>query len=137
MPRRPVLTIKNPNTVATDHETKIQGGTSANGTAADLGAVVLRVSVVVAAVPLGVTLAGENVQLEAGGRPLQANVTVETTPFIGTTEMLNVAFWPAWMIAELGEADSSKSPAEFPTTKVWEVVLGKISASPTYSAEMA
>ena len=86
--------------------------------------------------PLGVTLAGEKVQLEAAGNPLQANVTVETTPFIGITEMVNVAVWPALMVAVEGEADSSKSPAPFPTMKVWDTVLGKISASPTYSAEM-
>lgn len=120
--------------VASDHETKVQGRSPANGTA-EPGAVVLMVSVVVAAEPLGVTLAGENVQLEAAGRPLHANVTVETTPFIGTTEMVNVALWPVLMIAELGEATSSKSPPAFPTTKVWDAVLGKISASPTYSAE--
>ena len=93
------------------------------------------VSVVVAAEPLGVTLAGENVQLEAAGKPVQANVTVETTPFIGTIEMLNVALWPALMIAELGATENSKSPPAVPTTKVWDAVLGKISASPTYSAE--
>ena len=118
-----------------DHELKIRGRKPANGIA-EPGAVVLRVSVVVAAAPLGVTLAGEKIQLDSAGNPLQANVTVETTPFIGITEMENVALWPAWMIAELGEADSSKSPAAFPTTKVWNAVLGKISASPTYSAEM-
>ena len=127
--------MKNPSTVARDHETKVQGGKPANGTV-EPAAVVLRVSVVVAAAPLGVTLAGENVQLEAAGRPVQANVTVETTPFIGTTEMLNVALWPALIIAELGETENSKSPPAFPTTKVWDAVLGKNSASPTYSAEM-
>ena len=85
---------------------------------------------------MGVTLAGEKVQLEAAGNPLQANVTVETTPFTGTTEMVNVALWPAWTSAESGEENSSKSPGAVPTTKVWEAVLGKISASPTYSAEI-
>jgi hypothetical protein len=67
---------------------------------------------------------------------VQANVTVETTPFTGITEMANVALWPAWMVAEEGDADNSKSPPGFPTINVWEAVLGKISASPTYSAEM-
>ena len=118
-----------------DHELKIHGRIPDNGTA-EPGAVVLSVSVVVAAAPLGVTLAGENVQLEAAGRPVQANVTVDTTPFMGITEMENVALWPAFTIAELGVADTSKSPAAFPTTKLWDAVLGKISASPTYSAEM-
>src|SRR6476646_6792246 len=97
--------------VTSDHETndhglKIHGRRPANGTA-EPGAVVLRVSVVVAAEPLGVTLAGENVQLEAAGRPVQANVTVETTPLIGITEIENVALWPALTVAELGEAESS------------------------------
>ena len=94
------------------------------------------VRVVLAAAPLGVTLAGENVQMDAAGRPLQANVTVETTPFIGTTEMVNVALWPALIVADKGEATSPKSPPGFPTINDCDVVLGKISASPTYSAEM-
>ena len=92
------------------------------------------VSVVVAAEPLGVTLAGENVQLEAAGKPVQANVTVETTPFIGTIEMLNVALWPALMVALAGEAPREKSPLGLPTTRVVVAVLGARTASPGYSA---
>ena len=38
--------------------------------------------------------------------------------------------------AQEGEAAMVKSPLGLPTTRVWDIVLGKISASPMYSAEM-
>ena len=91
MPKTPVVIMKNPSIAVSDHETKVQGRRPANGTEAALGAVVLSVRVVETGDPLGVTLAGEKAQLEAAGNPLQANVTVEITPFMGTTEMVNVA----------------------------------------------
>lgn len=80
-------------------------------TAADPAAVVLMVREVEMAAPLGVTLAGENVQLEPAGRPLQANVTVETTPFMGTTEIVNMARWPA-LVREKTEFGSGERTEE-------------------------
>ena len=41
--------------------------------------------------PPGVTLAGENAQLDAAGRPVQAKVTGEFMPFTGLMVMVNVA----------------------------------------------
>ena len=77
--------------VASDHEAKNQGRKPVNETAAALGAVVLMVSVVETGEPLGVTLAGENAQLEAAGNPVQAKVTGEFMPFTGLMVMVNVA----------------------------------------------
>ena len=121
--------------VVSDHEAKVQGRKPAKGTAAAVGAVVLRVRVVETGDPLGVTLAGEKVQLDAAGNPLQANVTGEFKPFTGLTVMVNVAVWPALMVAPVGEALMLKSPPGLPTTRVAVVVAGALTASPGYSAE--
>jgi len=80
----------NPNRIAIGHA-KVQGRRRANGTAAEVGAVVLMVSEVETGLPLGITLAGENVQLEAAGNPLQPNVTEEAMPFTGFIVIVNVA----------------------------------------------
>ena len=84
--------------------------------------------------PLGVTVAGEKVQLDAAGRPLQANVTGEFMPLTGLMVMVNVALWPALMVALAGEAPIEKSPLGLPTTRVVVAVLGASTASPGYSA---
>jgi len=78
-----------PNTIATDHA-KFQGCSRATGTVAELGAVVLMVSVVETGLPLGVRLAGENVQLEAAGSPLQEKLTLELI-FTGFIVIVKVA----------------------------------------------
>lgn len=95
---------------------------------------VLRVRVVEAGDPLGVTLDGEKVQLDADGNPLQANVTGEFMPLTGLMVMVNVALWPALMVALAGEASMVKSPLGLPTTRVVVAVLGARTASPGYSA---
>ena len=87
----PVPTTKNPNTIPSDHDVKLQGRRPAIGVARELAAVVLTVRVVETGEPLGVTLAGEKVQLDAAGSPLQANVTGEFIPFSGLMVMVNVA----------------------------------------------
>jgi hypothetical protein len=84
-------TTKNPKTIPSDHEVRVQGRRPAIGGAREL-AVVLTVRVVETGEPLeGVTLAGEKAQFEAAGRPLQANVTVEFMPLTGLMVMVNVA----------------------------------------------
>ena len=133
-PRVPALRIKNPSMVASDHEAKNQGRKPVNETAAALGAVVLMLRVVETGDPLGVTLAGENAQLDAAGRPLQANVTGEFMPLTGLIVMVNVAAWPALIVALAGEASMVKSPLALPTTRVVVPVLGPRTASPGYSA---
>ena len=134
MLRVPALSIKNPSIIASDHETKIQGRKPVNETAAALGPVVLMVRVVETGEPVGVTLAGEKAQLEAAGKPLQANVTGEFMPLTGLMVMVNVALWPALMVALAGEASIEKSPLGLPTTRVVVPVLGARTASPGYSA---
>jgi hypothetical protein len=89
--RLPILTRNSPNTIATGHAAKVQGFRPAIGTAAELGAVVVMVSVVDTGLPPGVRLAGEKLQLEAAGNPLQANVIEEFRPLTGLTVMVNVA----------------------------------------------
>ena len=59
--------------------------------AASARAVVLIVSVVLAAEPLGVIDAGLNEQLEFAGSPLQLNVIAPEKPCCGVTSMLMVA----------------------------------------------
>ena len=126
--------MKNPSIAVSDHETKVQGRRPAKGTVAAVGAVVLSVRVVETGDPLGVTLAGEKVQFEAVGNPLQANVTDEFMPLTGLMVMVNVAVWPALIVAPLGEAAILKSPLGLPTTRVVAPVLGARTASPGYSA---
>lgn len=88
--RLPILTTNSPNTIATGHAAKVQGFRPAIGTAAALGAVVVMVSVVDTGLPPGVRLAGEKLQLEAAGNPLQANMMEEFKPLTGLTVMVNV-----------------------------------------------
>jgi hypothetical protein len=89
--RLPILTTNSPNTIATGHAAKVQGFRPAIGTEAAPGAVVVMVSVVETGLPPGVRLAGEKLQLEAAGNPLQANVMEEFKPLTGLTVMANVA----------------------------------------------
>src|SRR5690349_9148749 len=124
---------RSPNTMPRDHAT-FQGRRPATGTAAELNAVVLMVSVVEAGPALGVTLAGAKVQLEAAGKPLQEKLTAELMPFTGFTVMVNMADWPALMVAAVGFAETVKSPPAFPTMMVTLAVPGARTASPGYSA---
>lgn len=126
--------MKNPSIAVSDQEIKVQGRRPAKGTAAEVAAVVLTVRVVETGAPLGVTLAGEKVQLDAAGNPLQAKVTGEFKPFTGLMVMVNVAVCPALMVALAGEASMVKSPLGLPTTRVVVAVLGARTASPGYSA---
>ena len=134
LPRLFIPTTKNPNTIPNDQEVKIQGRRLAIGVARELAAVVLTVRVVETGAPLGVRLAGEKVQLDAAGNPLQAKVTGELMPLTGLMVMVNVAVCPALMVALVGEASMEKSPLELPTTRVVVAVLGARTASPGYSA---
>lgn len=86
--------------------------------------------------PFMARVAGENVQLEAAGNPLQAKLTDEFKPFTGFTEMLKVADCPALMVAVPGVELRVKSPPGLPTIIVVLAVLGARTASPEYSAEM-
>ena len=124
---------KSPNTMPSD-QARLPGRRRATGTATELGAVVLMVRVVEAGAPFGVTVAGEKVQLEAAGNPLQEKLTAELMPFTGLTEMVNMADWPALMVAFVGDAETVKSPPALPTTMVTLAVLGARTASPGYSA---
>src|SRR4051812_50220535 len=103
-------TTKNPNTIPSDHEVKPQRCRPANGTAAEVAAVVLSVRVVETGPPFGVTLAGEKVQLDAAGNPLQANVTGEFIPLTGLMGMVNVAGWAAFFGGVGGETGKFKNP---------------------------
>ena len=67
------------------------------------------VRVVEATPPLGVMLAGEKVQLEAAGNPVQEKPTVEAKSPTGLTVMLKVADWPALRVALCGVAPMVKS----------------------------
>src|ERR1051326_1753417 len=89
--RLPTLTTNSPNTMATGHAAKVQGVRPAIGTAAELGAVVVMVRVVETGLAPGVRLAGEKLQLEAAGNPLQENVMAELRPLTGLTVMVNEA----------------------------------------------
>jgi hypothetical protein len=90
---------------------KASPGTILNGRlerAALLAAVAI-VSVVAAALPVGVTVAGANVHVAPAGNPVQLNVTAALNPFAGVTEMLAVALCPAVTVSAAGEAATAKS----------------------------
>jgi len=89
--RLPTLTTNSPITIATCHAATVQGFRPAIGTAAEPGAVVVMVRVVETGLAPGVRLAGEKLQLEAAGNPLQENVMAELRPLTGLTVMVNVA----------------------------------------------
>ncbi|HEV7520358.1 MAG TPA: hypothetical protein VGP89_04610, partial [Candidatus Angelobacter sp.] len=122
--------INKPKTMPADH-TKAKG-CSPTIAAAELGAEVLMVSVVETGPPSGVRLEGENVQLEAAGSPLQPNVTAEAMPLIGLIVIVNVAVWPALIVALWGDASTTKSPGtetRISSTSVDDVACGNV-ASP-------
>ena len=75
-----------------------------------VSAVVLSEPLIVA-VPLdaGVTLVGVNVHVEPPGAPVHAAVTAEEKPFREVTVRVNMAVWPAVMVAVGGEATIEKS----------------------------
>jgi hypothetical protein len=57
----------------------------------------------------GVSVAGEKLQLEAAGNPVQEKPTVEVRSPTGVMVMLKVADWPALMVAFCGLAAMVKS----------------------------
>lgn len=65
--------------------------------------VVETVSVEVADAPATFTVAGENVQVTWAGIVLQAKFTAPVNPPLGATVNVNVADWPAWMVAIFGD----------------------------------
>ena len=101
--------INKPKTMLADHA-NVQGCRPTIEAAEEPGAVVLMVSVVETGLPSGVRLKGEKVQLDAAGSPLQPNVTAEAMPLIGLIVIVNVAVWPALMLALCGDASTTKSP---------------------------
>lgn len=79
-----------------------------SGTAA-AAAVVVTVRVVETGLMPGVRTAGEKVQVEAAGNPLQEKPTVEVISPVGLMVMLNVAVCPALMVALCGDVFMVKS----------------------------
>ena len=70
---------------------------------------VVIVSVVEAAAPDGVTVAGEKLHNAPEGSPEQANETVELNPLRGATEIAVVPLCPEFRLNDTGEADTEKS----------------------------
>jgi hypothetical protein len=66
---------------------------------------------VTAAVPVGVTLVGESVQVEAGGAPEQVSETAPEKPFKAATETVKVAEEPAVALMAAGVMEMEKSGA--------------------------
>ena len=71
-----------------------------------LGAVVVTVSVVLTAAPLGVSMGGLNLQPASAGRPLQVKLTWELNPFSGVTVKVAVPLCPATMVSVVGFTDT-------------------------------
>lgn len=78
---------------------------------AALLAVVLTVSVLLAAAPFGVTLLGLKLHEASDGNPLHANVTCELNPFCGVTVNVALPLCPATMVRLIGLTDTWKSGA--------------------------
>lgn len=76
-----------------------------------LAAVVATVSVVDTAAPLGVTEAGEKVQVASAGKLLHVKLTLELNPFSGVTVNVAVPLCPATMVSVGGFTDTWKSGA--------------------------
>ena len=101
---------------------------------------VVTVSMVVAAPPLGVTDAGEKLQAAPAGRPEQEKATAELKPVPGATVRVKLADCPAFMVAVLGAELNVKSPAggvgakgRTVSVRTDDTALGKI-PSPPYNA---
>lgn len=78
------------------------------GRTAALVAVVVTVSVVEAAAPDGVTVAGEKLQVAPVGSPEQVNETADAKPFCGVTDIVAEPVCPPLMESEDGEATTAK-----------------------------
>ena len=103
-----------------------------SGMAAD-GAVVVRVRVVETGLMPGVRLAGEKLQLEAAGNPVQEKPTVEARSPMGFTVRLKVADWPALTVALCGDAFTVKSAgteSRISSTSVDDVACGNVASPP-------
>lgn len=74
-----------------------------------VGAVVFTVSVLVTALPFGVTEAGANVQVASAGNPLQEKLTAVLNPFMGVTVKVAVPLCPLAMVRLEGLTDNWKS----------------------------
>ena len=72
--------------------------------------VAIVIIVVAAAVPLGVTVAGEKLHVEFAGSPLHAKLTAWLKPPLGVTDTLIAADAPAVTLAVDGETPTVKSP---------------------------
>ena len=59
--------------------------------------------------PSGVIEAGEIAQVEPAGTPEQPSVTLALNPNVGVTVTAKVVAWPAVMLVEGGETESTKS----------------------------
>lgn len=71
--------------------------------------VVVKVSVVdEAAVPVGVTVAGEKLHDAPVGNPKQLNETAELNPLTSVTEMVSVPLCPAVTVIDAGEVATVK-----------------------------
>ena len=72
--------------------------------------VAIVIVVVAAAVPLGVTVAGEKLHVEFAGSPLHAKLTAWFKPPLGVMDTLIAADAPAVTVAVDGETPTVKSP---------------------------
>lgn len=74
-----------------------------------LAEVVAIVRVVVAALPVGITVDGEKLQVPPVGRPVQAKETAAEKPFWGVMVIVEVPLDPAVTVSEVGLAPTLKS----------------------------
>jgi hypothetical protein len=75
---------------------------------AALAVVVVTVSVVEAAAPEGVTLAGAKLHDAPEGSPEQLSETAEVNPLCGVTVVVAVPLFPAWTVSDAGETTTEK-----------------------------
>jgi hypothetical protein len=76
-----------------------------------LFAVVVTVSVLFTAPPLGVTEVGLKLQDASEGKPLHAKLTCELNPFCGVTVNVAIPLFPATIVSADGFTDTWKSGA--------------------------
>jgi hypothetical protein len=78
---------------------------------ATLGPIVLTVSVLPIAAPLGVTEVGLKLQDASAGNPLHAKLTCELNPFCGVTVNVAIPLFPATIVSVDGLTVTTKSGA--------------------------
>jgi hypothetical protein len=102
----------------------------------DAAVVVMVIVVLAAAVPFGVTVAGEKLQAAPLGRPEQARPTAELNPPLGVMVKVSVALWPGVTVRPAALAAIVKLGAALTVSVMGAETEAAKFVSPEYCAVM-